>query len=165
MAEARKLGWLGAVEKILNVMSTKISQRRQKYKQRHGNEIVQRVAQVVNKSWDDAASMDVFNLEDERNEFKVVDTCGVRSASSNETPGGAPLQSGQQSTRILRPGRHWCSCGGYGRSIDTRACMLVLTSENGLKATYSMSFRARLTITTRTVQCMGYSQETLYLLC
>ncbi len=156
LVEARKLGWLEAVEKILDVMSTKISQRCQKYKQRDGNEGVQRVAQVVCKSWDDAASMDVFNLEDESNEFKVVDTCGVRSAASNETPGGAPLQSGQQSTRILRPGRHWCSCGGYGRSIDTRACMLVLTSENGLKVTYSiMSFRARSTITTRTVQCMG----------
>jgi hypothetical protein len=56
--------------------------------------------------------MNVFNLEDERNEkFKVVDTCGVRSAVSNKTPGGAPLRSGQQSTHILRPGRHWCSCG------------------------------------------------------
>jgi hypothetical protein len=111
LAEARKLGWLEAVEKILDVMSKKISQRRQKYKQRDGNEVVQRVAQVVCKSWDDAASMDVFNLEDEHNEFKVVDTCDVRSAASNETPGGAPLQSGQQSKHILRPGRHWCSCG------------------------------------------------------
>jgi hypothetical protein len=113
---------------------TKISQRRQKHKQRDGNEVVQRIAQVVSKAWDDAASMDVFNLEDERNEFKVVDTRGVRSAASNETPS------------------------------DTRACMLVLTSENGLKTTYSMSYRAKSTITTRTVQCMGYSQETLYLL-
>jgi hypothetical protein len=54
---------------------------------------------------------------------------------------------------------------GCGRSIDTRECMLVLTSGNGLSVTYSMSYRARLTITTCTVQCMGYSQETLYLLC
>jgi hypothetical protein len=46
LADARKLGWLEAVEKILDVMSTKISQRRQKYKQRDGNEVVQRVAQV-----------------------------------------------------------------------------------------------------------------------
>jgi hypothetical protein len=111
LAEARELGWLEAVEKILDVMSTKISQRRQKYKQRDGNELVQRIAQVVSKAWDDAASMDVFNLEDERNEFKVVDTRGVRSAASNETPSAAPLRSGQQSTHILRPGRHWCSCG------------------------------------------------------
>ena len=46
LADARKLGWLEAVEKILDVMSTKISQRRQKYKQRDGNEVVQCVAQV-----------------------------------------------------------------------------------------------------------------------
>jgi hypothetical protein len=110
LAEARNLGWLEAVEKILNVMSTKISQRRQKYKQRDGNEVVQRVAQVVSISWDDAASMDVFNLEDKCNEFKVVDNCGVRSAASHKTPGGAPLRSGR-CTHILRPGRHWCSCG------------------------------------------------------
>jgi hypothetical protein len=55
--------------------------------------------------------MDVFNLEDKRNKFKVVENCGVRPADSNETPGAAPLQSGQQSTHILRPGRHWCSSG------------------------------------------------------
>ena len=33
LAEARKLGWIEAEEKFLDVMSTKISQRRQKYKQ------------------------------------------------------------------------------------------------------------------------------------
>jgi hypothetical protein len=82
-----------------------------KHRQRDGNEVVQRVAQVVSKSWDDAASMDVFNLEDKRNEFKVVDTCGVRPTTSNKTSGAASLQSGQQSTHILRQGRHWCSCG------------------------------------------------------
>jgi hypothetical protein len=43
-----------AVEEILNVMSTKILQRRQKFKQRDGNEVVQRVAHVVSKSWDEA---------------------------------------------------------------------------------------------------------------
>jgi hypothetical protein len=90
-------------------MSTKISQRRQKYKQRDVNEVVQRVAQVVSKSWDDAASIDIFKLEDERNDFKVVDNSDVRFAASNETPGGAPLRSSQRSTHILRPGRHWCS--------------------------------------------------------
>jgi hypothetical protein len=50
LAEARKLGWLEAVEKILDVMPTKISQHCQKYKQRDANEVVQRVAQVVCKS-------------------------------------------------------------------------------------------------------------------
>jgi hypothetical protein len=54
LAEARELGWLEAVEKILDDMSTKISQHCQKYNQRDGNEVVQRVAQVVSKSWDNA---------------------------------------------------------------------------------------------------------------
>jgi hypothetical protein len=49
LAEASEHGWLEAVEKILDVMSTKISQGCQKYKQRHGNEVVQRVAQFVSK--------------------------------------------------------------------------------------------------------------------
>ena len=40
LEEARELGWLEAEEKILNVMLTKISQRRQKCKQRDGNEVV-----------------------------------------------------------------------------------------------------------------------------
>jgi hypothetical protein len=50
LAEACELGWLEAVEKILNVISTNISQRRQKHRQRDGNEVVQRVAQVLSKS-------------------------------------------------------------------------------------------------------------------
>ena len=115
LAEVREVGWLEAVDKILDIMSTKISKRREKHKGRDGNEVVHRALQVVMKSWDDAASMDVFNLEDDQNRFKVVDTCGVRRDATDTTGSRdtAPLQSCQQSTHILRPLRRWCSCGRW----------------------------------------------------
>ena len=111
LLDVRELGWLEAVNKILDIMSTKISQRREKHKERDGNEVVQRAAKVIRKSWDDGASMDVFNLEDGRNDYKVVDNSGVRPAATNDIRGAATLQSSHHSTHILRPGRRWCSCG------------------------------------------------------
>ena len=106
LADAREVGWLKAAEKIVDIMSTKISHCRQKYKQCHRNEIVPSVAQLVKKQWSNAASLEVVELEEGCDQFKVVNCSAANyNAPGNDCIPGMALLNGHQSIHILKPER------------------------------------------------------------
>jgi hypothetical protein len=70
-------GWLDAVNKLVDIMSTRICTCRAKYAERDGSEVVPRVAQMLKKRWDAAASMIVLELEAGCGDFKVVEPSSV----------------------------------------------------------------------------------------
>ena len=58
---ARDLPWKDALEKIVDIMSTRrIGDCRTKYLKRDDSEVVPRVAQILKAHWDAAASMSVM---------------------------------------------------------------------------------------------------------
>ena len=61
-AQARTVGWQEAVESIVDVMSTRISTCRTKHIDREPGEVVPRVAQILKRRWDAAASITVVEL-------------------------------------------------------------------------------------------------------
>ena len=70
---ARDLGWLESVNKLIDVMLTRICVCRKKYGDREAAEVVPRVAQILKLIWDAAASMTVVELEKGCGDFKVVE--------------------------------------------------------------------------------------------
>jgi hypothetical protein len=76
-SEARDLGWLEAVNKIIDIMSTRVCVCRKKYAERDGSEVVPRVAQILKRRWDAAASMTVNELEVGCGDFKVVEPTSI----------------------------------------------------------------------------------------
>jgi hypothetical protein len=84
LSDARDVGWLQAVEKIVDIISTKIYRCRQKYKDCHAHGIVPIVAQVMKKRWDIAASLEVIELEEGLGQFKVVNTNYVASNDDDD---------------------------------------------------------------------------------
>ncbi len=71
-SEARDLAWMEAVEKIIDIMSTRIGDCRTKYLKREDSEVVPRVAQILKARWDAAASMAVMEIDLGCGEFKVT---------------------------------------------------------------------------------------------
>ena len=64
MYDARDLGWLEVVKKILDIMTTRVCACRKKYAERDTTDVVPRFAQILKcKRWDAAASMTVNDLE------------------------------------------------------------------------------------------------------
>ena len=117
-AAAREVGWLEAVEKIVDIISTKIYRCQQKYKDCDADGVVPAIAQVLKKRWDKAASLEVIELEEGLGQFKVVDGSVTRDDHDNVVAGdqqgnilGVPLMNYQQSIHILKPHCKWCSCG------------------------------------------------------
>ncbi|KAI2505523.1 MULE transposase domain [Fragilaria crotonensis] len=73
-SEARDVGWLECVNKLIDIMSTRTYVCRKKYSERDGSEVVPRVAQIMKVlRWDAAASMTVVELESGCGDFKVVE--------------------------------------------------------------------------------------------
>ena len=120
--QARDLPWMGALEKIVDIMSTRIGDCRTKYLKREDAEVVPRVAQILKARWDAAASMAVMEIELGCGDFKV--TAPEYGSSSTDEQGndqdddiglsvalGSPMQ--QQSTHIVKPDALWCSCGAW----------------------------------------------------
>ena len=117
--QARDLPWMGALEKIVDIMSTRICDCRTKYLKREDSEVVPRVAQILKARWDAAASMTVMEIELGCGDFKVTtpeygstdrgheqqDNIGLSVAH------GSPMQ--QHSTHIVKPAAQWCSCGAW----------------------------------------------------
>ena len=71
-AAARDVAWLEALDKILDIMSTRIGDCRTKYLKRDDSEVVPRVAQILKIRWDAAAGMSVMEIELGCGEFKVT---------------------------------------------------------------------------------------------
>jgi hypothetical protein len=98
-AEARNLGCPEALEKILDIISSRIYACRSKYQQREDWDVVPRVAQILKKG-DAAASLSVDELELGCGDFKVVEQTSVADDlfDDNTTTRGQ-----QSSINIVKP--------------------------------------------------------------
>jgi hypothetical protein len=112
-AEARLVGWLETVDKILDIMSTRIYTCRMKHIERHPGEVVPHVAQILKIRWDAAASMSVIELERGCGDFKVVEPYSLQDCEKDEHLPRMPIHAaGQQhSIHIVKPELAFCSCG------------------------------------------------------
>ena len=111
-SEARDLGWLEAVNKILDIMSTRVCACRRKYSERDASEVVPRVAQILKCRWDAAASMSVDELEAGCGDFKVVEPTSIVDENGDENVQRMSRRYGDQNRiLIVKPHLEWCSCG------------------------------------------------------
>lgn len=112
LADARAVGWLEAIERIVDIMSTRIYNCRTKYVDRDPSDVVSRVAQILKVRWDAAASMSVIELESGSGDFKVVEPYSLQEQQDkDERLPIMPATAGQQSIHIVKPELEWCSCG------------------------------------------------------
>ena len=112
-SEARDLGWLECVNKLIDIMSTRIYVCRKKYSEREGSEVVPRVAQIMKVRWDAAASMTVVELESGCGDFKVVEPSSLAEDDLAEnTVRSSAGYLDQKRINIVKPADlQWCSCG------------------------------------------------------
>jgi hypothetical protein len=111
-SEARNLGWPEALEKILDIMSSQICACRSKNQQREDWDVVPRVARILKKRWDAAASLSVDELELGCGDFKVVEQTSVADNLFDDNSMSTPPQRGHQSSiNIVKLDMQWCSCG------------------------------------------------------
>jgi hypothetical protein len=108
--EACNAAWMDALEKFVDIMSTRIGDCRKKYMKREDSKVV---AQILKARWDAAASMAVMEIELGCGEFKVTSSEYGATADDDEhvivlsVAHGSPMQ--QQSTHIVKPAVQWCS--------------------------------------------------------
>ena len=76
--EARDLGWLEAVDKLVDVMSNRIFQCRQKHMNKEGTKVVPKVHEHLQLRWDAAAALSVIELQAGYGDFKVVEMSGLQ---------------------------------------------------------------------------------------
>jgi hypothetical protein len=105
--EARDLGWLEAVDKLVDVMSTRIFQCRQKHAKKEGTKVVPKVHEKLQLRWDAAAALSGCG------DFNVVEMCGLQEEEfegRDDKIGMVPPSVGSQRIHIVKPGQQWCSC-------------------------------------------------------
>ena len=69
---ARNLAWMDAIEKIADIMSTRVCTLQTNYSKYDNLEVVPRVARILKACWDAAEVMPVMELELEGGDFKVT---------------------------------------------------------------------------------------------
>jgi hypothetical protein len=111
--DARTLGWLEAVNKLVDIMSTRIFQCRMKHMSKGAEKIVPRVEEKLQIRWDATASLTVTELQAGCGKFKVVEMCCLEEEEFEEDNrigrvSGASI--GSQAIHIVKPDRQWCSC-------------------------------------------------------
>jgi hypothetical protein len=70
--EARDVEWLEAINKLVDVMLTRIFQCRMKHATKDATKIVPRVEEKLHIRWDTAAALTVIELQAGCGDFKVV---------------------------------------------------------------------------------------------
>jgi len=115
LGDARPLGWLEAIEKIVDILTTRIHKCRQKYTERDPNEVVPRVAQLLKVRWDAAASITVMELEQGCGDFKVSEPGILQEQDhQDENLPNMPFTSlTQQKVHIVKPDLKYCTCGTW----------------------------------------------------
>ena len=114
---ARDLPWMDAIEKMINIMLTRISTLRTKYAQHEDSEVVPPAQQLLRRRWDGTASISVIELEDGNGIFRtstahiggVEMEHGVEGQTWRPRDHGLPLQ--RQNSHIVKLHAKWCSCG------------------------------------------------------
>jgi hypothetical protein len=93
-------------------MSTRISTCQAKHIDRKPGKVVPRVAQILKRRWDWAASITVIELVRGSGDFKVVEPSTVQDSANNPHLPNMPLNAGQPNTiYIVKPELQWCTCG------------------------------------------------------
>lgn len=115
-ADARDVGWLEAIECIVNIISTRISQCRIKHEDREPSEVVTRVGQLVKLWWDASAKISVIEIECGSGNFKAFElfSGGQKEPvlDNEDKIASMPLVSGgEHSIQTVKPNLRWCSCG------------------------------------------------------
>jgi hypothetical protein len=108
---ARDLGWLESVNKLIDVMSTRICVCRKKYGDRDATEVVPRVAQILKLRWDAAASMTVVELEKGCGDLKVVEPTSLAEDELAENTVQLSGVRDKNRINIVKPDGKWCSFG------------------------------------------------------
>jgi hypothetical protein len=108
---ARDLGWLESVDKLIDVMSTRICVCRKKYDDRNATEVVPRVAQILKLWWDDVASMTVVELEKGCGDFKGVEPTSIAEDELAENTVQMSGVRDKNRINIVKPDAEWCTCG------------------------------------------------------
>ena len=74
--------------------------------------VVPRVAQILKRRWDAAASSTGVELVCKCGDFKVVEPSTVQDSNNNPHLPNMPLNAGQPNTiYIVKPELQWCTCG------------------------------------------------------
>jgi hypothetical protein len=84
---------------------------RKKYAEQDGSEVVPRVAQILKRRWDAAASMTVNELEVGCDDFKVVEPTSIVEEDGDENVERLSRYGDQNRIDIVKPDAEWCSCG------------------------------------------------------
>jgi hypothetical protein len=110
-AQAQTLGWLEAIENILDVVSTRISTCRAKHIDWEPGKVAPCVAQILKRRWDAAASITVVELVSACGDFKVVEPSTIQDSDNDPHLPNMPLNAGQPNTiYIVKPELHCCTC-------------------------------------------------------
>ena len=111
--EAQDLGWLEAINMLVDVMSTRIFQCRMKHATKEATRVVPKVEEKLQLRWDAAAALTATELQAGCGDFKVVETCGLQEEEfeGDDRIGMVPPSDGSQRIHIVKPGQQWCSCG------------------------------------------------------
>ena len=96
--EARSLPWLEATENIIDIMTSKISTNRRKNLTKAPQGIVTHIAQQMRSEWESAASLQVYQLEADKEQYKMV---GLSSGESDQ----------RKTSHLITPLTLWCTCG------------------------------------------------------
>jgi hypothetical protein len=100
-------------------MSTRISTCQTKHIDREPGEVVPRVAQILKRRWDAAASIRVVELVHECVDFKVVEPSTVQDSNKDPHLPSMTYIAGQPNTvYIVKPELQWCSCGIWQDVLD-----------------------------------------------
>ena len=94
--EARDRTWLEAVERIVDIMPTRITQCCMKQMDREPSEVVPRVSQIVKICRDSSARISVIEIERGGGDFKVMELMSGRgeSVDNDEEISNMPLDPG-----------------------------------------------------------------------
>ncbi len=114
---ARDLPWMDALEKMIDIMLTRISTLRTKYAPHEDSEVVPPAQHLLRRFRDATASISVIELEDENGVFRtsaehigaVEMEDGVEGQTWRPHDHGLPFQ--RQRSHIVKPHAKWCSCG------------------------------------------------------
>ena len=106
---ARDLVWLDAVERMIEIMLTRICSCREKYKDEDDSKLVRTAQQELQKRWDGTASMSVLEVEEGSGAFHVTASDIVSLA-----------ESPRPTAHIVKPDMKLCSCGVWQDTLLDR---------------------------------------------
>ena len=142
-AQAQTVEWLEAVESIVDVLSRRISTCRAKHIDQEPGKVVPRMAQILKRCWDTAASVTVVELVRVCGDFKVVKPSKIQD-SLPQRPAHAQHATQMQGNQTLFALLNQ-SCSGvpgaFGKLCSTCVGMVVLSSGSGRKRISAVSSR------------------------